>query len=115
MQYIVVEIGTWASTMTDVLYGLKAGKFIGAYDNLMLLSKHIYDNFGYDDVNSMVNSRQRIHEDIVEKTQLYSIMKSSKNCSIIIVCSNHKDLNNGDFNFIKAYLRNDKINKLLLD
>lgn len=106
MKYIIVE-GDGGS-ITNCRY-------IGVYDNLMLLSKHLRDQFGQLGPNFIINTKHKIYDDLVKcgnfSTQLYITLVKN----VIVVNSEHSDINKLDYVFLKEYLRESKINQLLLD
>ena len=115
MEYAIVKIDYLATTLNDVINGLENGSLIGVYDNLMLLSKHVYDEFGHKGTNTMINVRQRVYNEMFNKKELLCTVHGNRDCTIVIVNPHHEKIKDYDFNFIKAFIRNEKINQLILD
>lgn len=111
MRYIIVEV---EGTISNSINSVKNGELIGVYDNLMLLSLHIHKKYYYRDTNAMINKRERVRDSLINKGYFACDMYVSYSKSLIVVNPEHKDMDKHEYNFIKAYLRNINIDKLLL-
>lgn len=93
-------------------WSLKDASLLGVYDNLLLMTKHLYEGGFVLLPENKLYFRSEIIENLINKGALLYQIPSDGN-AVYIYNPDHVDAHEGNYDFMKHFTRNEKINKLL--